>query len=161
MSTNTAVKKVKEVGRSPTSETGIVRAMTDAMTSDDVESMVSLFAPEGDWLIVATGESFRDSMRSGSGDTLRRGASPPGGKGDQTHKRFHQRRRDKALLGVRPYCRGHRQMASFEEQASSGTKIELPIVLICDIRGDKLVKIREYFDLQTATEPGVPHKLYS
>jgi hypothetical protein len=40
-------------------------------------------------------------------------------------------------------------------------KLELPIVLICDIRKDKLVKIREYFDLQTVTEPGNPHKLYS
>ncbi len=29
------------------------------------------------------------------------------------------------------------------------------------IRKDKLVKIREYFDLQTATESGTPHKLYS
>jgi hypothetical protein len=31
-----------------------------------------------------------------------------------------------------------------------GAKIALPIVLICDIREGKLIKIREYFDLQTA-----------
>jgi hypothetical protein len=43
----------------PAPRTGIVRAMTDAMTSDDVESMVNLFAPDGEWLIVATGERFR------------------------------------------------------------------------------------------------------
>jgi hypothetical protein len=42
-----------------------------------------------------------------------------------------------------------------------GTKVEIPIVLICDIRKDKLVKIREYFNLQTVTEPGIPRKLYS
>jgi hypothetical protein len=59
MSTNTAANKVKEFGGSPTPDTGIVRAMTDAMTSDDVESMVNLFAPDGEWMIVATGERFR------------------------------------------------------------------------------------------------------
>jgi len=37
----------------------------------------------------------------------------------------------------------------------------LPIVLIGEIRQGKLVKVREYFDLQTAAEPGTKHKLYS
>ena len=59
MSTNQPARKVDDVGGSPTPETGLVRAMTEAMTSDDVESMVNLFAPDGEWLIVATGERFR------------------------------------------------------------------------------------------------------
>jgi hypothetical protein len=42
-----------------------------------------------------------------------------------------------------------------------GTKIELPILLIGEIRYGKLVKVREYFDLLTVTEPGTPHHLYS
>ncbi|MGA9801839.1 MAG: nuclear transport factor 2 family protein, partial [Terriglobales bacterium] len=52
-------KETTNTKPNPGLETGIVRAMTDAMTSDDVESMVNLFAPDGEWLIVATGERFR------------------------------------------------------------------------------------------------------
>jgi hypothetical protein len=32
---------------------------------------------------------------------------------------------------------------------------------MCEIREGKLVKIREYFDLLTLTDPGTMHKLYS
>jgi len=42
-----------------------------------------------------------------------------------------------------------------------GTKFDLPIILMCDIRQGKLVKIREYFDLLTLLEPDTPHRLYS
>jgi hypothetical protein len=42
-----------------------------------------------------------------------------------------------------------------------GTKFELPIMLMCDVEHGKLVKVREYFDLLTLTEAGIPHKLYS
>jgi hypothetical protein len=48
-----------------------------------------------------------------------------------------------------------------KNRPAQGAKIELPIVLICDIRRDKLVRVREYFDLQTVTDPGVRHKRYS
>jgi len=42
-----------------------------------------------------------------------------------------------------------------------GTKFELPIMLMCEIRDGKLFRVREYFDLLTLTEPGTPHHLYS
>ena len=29
------------------------------MTSDDIESMVNVFAEDGEWVIMATGETFR------------------------------------------------------------------------------------------------------
>jgi uncharacterized protein (TIGR02246 family) len=41
------------------SSADLVKAMTDAMTSDDVDGMVKLFAPDGEWIIEATGETFR------------------------------------------------------------------------------------------------------
>jgi hypothetical protein len=39
--------------------------------------------------------------------------------------------------------------------------VEISIVLICEIRQGKLLKIREYFDLLTTTEPSIPCRLYS
>jgi len=33
--------------------------------------------------------------------------------------------------------------------------------LMCEIRQGKLIKIREYFDLLTLTDPGTKQKLYS
>jgi hypothetical protein len=39
--------------------TDIVQTITNAMTSDDIESMVNVFAPDGEWVIMATGETFR------------------------------------------------------------------------------------------------------
>jgi hypothetical protein len=41
------------------SKEDLSQAVTDAMTSDDIESMVNLFAPDGEWVLMATGETFR------------------------------------------------------------------------------------------------------
>ena len=47
------------------------------------------------------------------------------------------------------------------QKPAPGTTFELPIILSCDIRKGKLIKIREYFDLLTLTEAGTWHHLYS
>jgi ketosteroid isomerase-like protein len=162
MSTNTAAKKVRDFDGNRSSETGIVRAMTDAMTSDDVESMVNLFAADGEWLIMATGERFRglDEIRQLATRSVA-GRDHPAGTGIKPTNVFTNEEGTKLCW---EYV--HRGVVTDKWPASKnrpapGTKIELPIVLICDIRKDKIVKIREYFNLQTVTEPGVPHKLYS
>src|ERR1700677_3928515 len=46
-----------------TSETAktaeLVKAFTDAFTSDNIENWKQLLAPDGEWKIMATGETFR------------------------------------------------------------------------------------------------------
>jgi ketosteroid isomerase-like protein len=37
-------------------DTDLVAAFTKAMTSDDIDGAVNLFAPQGEWVIMATGE---------------------------------------------------------------------------------------------------------
>ena len=37
----------------------LVKAFTDAMTHEGVEAMMSLWAPGGEWVIMATGETFK------------------------------------------------------------------------------------------------------
>jgi hypothetical protein len=51
--------------------------------------------------------------------------------------------------------------SSAPQKPAPGTKFDMPISLMCEIRQGKLDKVREYFNLQTVTEPGVTHKLYS
>lgn len=163
MSTNTAAKKVRDFDGNRSSETGIVRAMTDAMTSDDVESMVNLFASDnGEWLIVATGERFHglDEIRQLATRSVA-GRDHPAGTGIKPTNVFTNEEGTKLCCEYVHTGVVTDKWPASKNRPAPGTKIELPIVLICDIRKDKIVKIREYFNLQTVTEPGVPHKLYS
>jgi ketosteroid isomerase-like protein len=162
MSTNTAAKKVRDFDGNRTPETGLVRAMTDAMTSDDVESMVNLFAPDGEWVIVATGERFHglDEIRQLAIRSVA-GRDHPAGTGIKPTNVFTNEEGTKLCWEYMHTCVVTDKWPASKNRPAPGTKIELPIVLICDIRKDKLVRIREYFNLQTVTEPGVQNKLYS
>jgi uncharacterized protein (TIGR02246 family) len=142
--------------------TDLVRAMTNAMTSDDVESMVKLFAPDGEWLIVATGETFRglDQIRQLATRSVA-GRDHPAGTGIKPKNVFTNAEGTKLCWEYVHSGVVTDQWPASKNRPAPGTKLELPIVLICDIRKDKLVKIREYFNLQTVTEPGTLHKLYS
>ena len=163
MSTNTAAKKVRDFDGNRSSETGIVRAMTDAMTSDDVESMVNLFASDnGEWLIVATGERFHglDEIRQLATRSVA-GRDHPAGTGIKPTNVFTNEEGTKLCWEYVHTGVVTDKWPASKNRPAPGTKIELPIVLICDIRKDKIVKISEYFNLQTVTEPGTPHELYS
>lgn len=142
--------------------TDVAQIVTKAMTSDDIESMVNVFAPDGEWVIMATGETFRGF------DQIRQLATRSVAARDHT-----------SGLGIKPInvftnAEGtklcweyvHTGVVTDKWPASShkvapGTKFDLPIILMCDIREGKLVKIREYFDLLTLLEPDTPHRLYS
>jgi ketosteroid isomerase-like protein/pimeloyl-ACP methyl ester carboxylesterase len=140
----------------------LVQAFTAAFTSDDVESFYKLIAPEAEWVIMATGETFRglDQIKQ---LTVRSVAARTHGGG----------------LGIKPtniftnadgseLCWEYMHTGVVTEKwpASSqrpapGTKFELPIILVGEIREGKIIKMREYFDLLTLTEAGTPHRLYS
>jgi ketosteroid isomerase-like protein len=144
------------------SSADLVERFTAAFTSDDIESFYKLIDPNGEWVIMATGETFRglDQIKQ---LTVRSVVARTHGGG----------------LGIRPtniftnadglkLCWEYMHTAvvtdkrpSSKNRPAPGTKIELPIVLVGDIRQDKLVKVREYFDLQTLSDPGVPHRLYN
>ncbi|MFY9747619.1 MAG: nuclear transport factor 2 family protein [Acidobacteriaceae bacterium] len=146
----------------PASGADLAQIVTEAMTSDDVESMVNAFAPDGEWVIMATGETFRGY------DEIRQLATRSVAARDHTEG-----------LGIKPtnvftnsegtklcWEYVHTGVVTDKWPASShkvapGTKFDLPIILICDIRQGKLVRIREYFDLLTLLEPDTPHRLYS
>jgi steroid delta-isomerase-like uncharacterized protein len=146
----------------PAPGTDLAQAVTNAMTTDDIESMVNLFAPDGEWVIMATGETFRGH------DQIRQLATRSVAARDHTDG-----------MGIKPtnvftnadgtnlcWEYVHTGVVTDKWPASArkvapGTKFDLPIMLMCDIRQGKLVKIREYFDLLTLLEPATPHRLYS
>jgi ketosteroid isomerase-like protein len=146
----------------PDSGVDLAEVVTKAMTSDDIESMVNVFAPDGEWVIMATGETF------GGYDQIRQLAMRSVAARDHT-----------AGLGIKPtnvftnfegtklcWEYVHTGVVTDKWPASShkvapGTKFDLPIILMCEIHQGKIVKIREYFDLLTLLEPDTPHRLYS
>jgi ketosteroid isomerase-like protein len=140
----------------------IVKAFTAALTSDDIESLYGLFAPDAVWVIMATGETFAgiDKIKELAARSI----------AARTHE---------GGLGVSPkniFCNAEGTMLCWEylhtavatdkwpssrSRPTAGVKLEAPIVLVCEVLRDKLQKVREYFDLLTVVEPGVPHRLYS
>jgi len=142
---------------------GLVQAFTKAFTSDDIESFLSLIAPDGVWIIMATGETFRgiDQIRqlaTRSVDARTHG----GGLGIKPTNIFTNAEGTKLVWEyVHSGVVTEKWPASSSRRPAPGTKFELPIILVGEIGAGKLVKIREYFDLLTLLEPGTPHKLYS
>jgi ketosteroid isomerase-like protein len=141
-------------------DTDLTQAITDAMTSADIESIINLFAPDCEWVIMATGERFRgqDKIRQLAKRSL--GArNQPGGLGIKLTNTFTNPEKTKLCWEF-----VHTAVitdTSPTRRLAAGTKFELPIILMCDIHQDKLVKVREYFDILSAVEPGTPHRLYS
>jgi uncharacterized protein (TIGR02246 family) len=139
------------------------QAVTDAMTSDDIESMVNLFAPDGDWIVMATGETFRghDQIRALATRSVA-ARDHTGGLGIKPTSVFTNAEGTKLCWEyIHTGVVTDQWPSSSSHKPVPGTTFNLPIVLICDVRDGKLVEIREYFDLSTLTDPGVPHRLYS
>ncbi|HTA83939.1 MAG TPA: hypothetical protein VK783_13430 [Bacteroidia bacterium] len=142
--------------------TEFVQEFTKVMTHDDIDGVMKLWAPEGKWLIMATGEKF-----SGL-DQIRQLATR------SVAARVHNSGEGLLPFNVFTNAEGtkliweyvHKGVVTEKWPASThkpivGTKFELPIILMCEIKESKLIEIREYFDLQTLTEAGTAHHLYS
>jgi len=147
----------------PAPGTDFAQTFTAAFTSDDIESFMELIAPDAEWVIKATGETFRGL------DQIR-----------QLATRSVAARKHTDGLGIKPtnvftnsegtkLCWEYvhtgvvtdKWPSSSAQKPAPGTKFDLPIMLMCEISQGKLVKVREYFDLPTLTEAGTPHHLYS
>jgi ketosteroid isomerase-like protein len=142
--------------------TDFVRAFTDAMTHEGVDALMRLWAPDGEWVIMATGETFNglDQIKELANRSV---AARTHGSGEGLLP-FNVFTNTEGTRLCWEYV--HKAVVTNQWPASTnrpapGTALEIPIVLICEIAEGKLTKIREYFDLLTVTEPGVHRKLYS
>src|SRR5580698_10861521 len=141
-----------------TDSTNLVKAFTDAFTSDDIEGWKNLLAPDGEWKIMATGETFQGLNKMVELANRSVAARKHGGElGIKPTNVFTNAEGTK--LGWEYIHTGivtEKWPSTSAQKPAPGTKFELPIMLMCDIRERKIFRVREYFDLLTLTEPGVP-----
>jgi len=145
------------------SDADFAEAFTHAMTHEDVEGMLSLWDAAGEWKIMATGETFRglDQIRQLATRSVA-ARNHPAGTGLLPFNVFMNPEGTRLCWEyVHKGVVTDKWPSSSAARPAPGTEFELPIILMCEIRDSKLVKIREYFDLQTLTEAGTPHLLYS
>jgi len=139
-----------------------VKKFTHCMTHEDSDGLLKLWNKDGEWIIMATGERFKGIEKI-----------------KELAKRSMDARVHKTEEGLLPFnvftnAEGTRLIWEYvhigevtdkwpasKSKPVVGTKFELPIILSCEISEGKLSVIREYFDLQTLTEAGTPHHLYS
>jgi ketosteroid isomerase-like protein len=140
----------------------LIESFTRVMTHEDIEGMLKLWAPEGSWEVMATGEIFSglDKIRQLAARSM---AARVHGAAEGLLP-FNVFANAEATKFCWEYV--HKGEVTDKWPASTkkpavGMRFELPIVLICEISQGKLVAIREYFDLLTLTEAGTPHHLYS
>lgn len=143
-------------------EEGIVREFTRCMGIDDINGIIELFNEKSEWILMATGETFKGI------DQIRELATRSVAARDHTNER-----------GIHPFdvftnAEGTRMCWEYvhtaivtedwpasKDRPTPGSEFKLSIVLVCEIQNNKIMKLREYFDMQTIAEPGVKHYLYS
>ncbi len=140
----------------------LIKAFTDAMTTDNVEEVLTCFADNAVWTLMPTGEAFHGK------DEIRKLA-----------ERAISGRTHTQELGIHPRCvfvnaegtnmcweyvhTGITNKGSWLQEAgsSAGALLDQPIVLICDIEAGKIVALREYLDLLTSLEPDKKRRILS
>jgi len=141
----------------------LVRTVTKAMTTDNIDDMVNCFAADSEWVIMATGETFKglDQIRELATRSVA-ARTHTGGLGIKPFNVFTNPEGTKLCWEyLHTGVIGEKWPSTSAQRPAAGTKFELPIMLSCEIRQGKLIKIREYFDLLTLTDPATKHKLYS
>jgi ketosteroid isomerase-like protein len=143
-------------------ESGLVQAFSGAFTSDDVETFLNLIDPDCEWKVMATGETFRgqDQIRLLATRSVA-ARNHPAGLGIKPVNVFTNAEGTKLFWEYVHTAVVTEQWPSSTHRPDPGTKIEVPIMLMCEIRQGKLAKVREYFDLLSVVEPSTPHRLYS
>jgi limonene-1,2-epoxide hydrolase len=140
-----------------------LESFTAAFTTDDTAAWANLAAPDAIWEVVASGETF-----AGKEKLL------------ELATRSVAARVHNSAVGIKPFnifsnadgtqvCWEyiHTAVVTDKWPASTrrpavGSSVVIPIVLILEVRGGKFVRVREYFDLLTASgDPRVAHPMYS
>ena len=141
----------------------LIGSFTAAFTSDDIDGWRKLLAPDGEWEIMATGETFRGLDEMVKLATRSVAARKHGdGLGIKPTSVFTNADGTKLCWEyVHTGIVTEKWPSTSAQKPAPGTKFTLPIMLVCEVLQGKIFKVREYFDLLTLLQPGTPHKLYS
>ncbi len=140
----------------------VVQEFTRCMTTDDIEGAVNLFTEESEWVIMATGETFRgkDQIRNLASRSVA-ARNHPGVRGIRPFNIFTNAEGTKLCWEYIHTAIVTKDWPASKGKPVPGSELKLPIVLVCEIQNNKIMKLREYFDMQTVVEPGIKHFLYS
>jgi len=144
----------------------LLEKFNEAMTHDDIDGVVSLWAEDGVWEIMATGEKFSglEQIRQLAIRSVAARTHPGAEKKETGLLPYNIFSNEDGTKFIWEYI--HKGVVTDQWPASAnkpkpGTVFELPIILMCEVEDGKLTKLREYFDLLTLIEAGTPHHLYS
>jgi len=140
----------------------LVKTFTEVMTHEDIEGVLKLWSPDGEWKVMATGETFKGLEQIKQLATRSVAArNHPAGEGLLPFNVFTNSDATKFCWEYVHKAVVTDKWPASKNRPAPGTEVNIPIVLICEVQNGKLIKINEYFDLLTVSEPGNPHKLYS
>jgi uncharacterized protein (TIGR02246 family) len=145
------------------SNADLVQGIKNAMESDDVDGFMMLFTPDAEWVMLATGETYRG--REQISQILKRALfarTHTENLGFNVTNTFSDAEGTKLCLEyLHKGIVGEKWPSSSAHRPAPGTEFELPIVWILDTHQGKIVKMREYFDMLTIINAGTREKLFS
>jgi ketosteroid isomerase-like protein len=137
-----------------------LQTFSDTFLSDDIDGFMQLIDPDCEWMIMATGETFRGASQ------VRQLADRSMAARQHTkdaHMEFTNlfTSEDQMCLEYTHRFIVTEQWPSSQNRPPVGTRGDLKICLACHVKDGKFNRIHEYFDLGQATEPGTVRHLYS
>ena len=128
--------------------------------SDDIEGFMELIDDECVWEIMATGEVFAGAAKVR--ELAERSVAGRTHTAD-VHMTFvdHFITADRMCLEYVHEAIVTDKWPASENRPAVGTRVKVPICLVCRLKNEKFVQIDEYFDLGTAIAGGRNARLYS
>lgn len=140
--------------------TTLQESLIRAFLADDVDGTIQLIAADCEWVIMATGETFRgtDEVRQLAERSVAARKHTP-----DMHMDFTNRFASEDQMCIEYAHRGvvTERWPSSHDRPPVGTSFDIKICLVCHVKDGKIDWIHEYFDLGQVVEPAIERRLYS
>jgi ketosteroid isomerase-like protein len=137
-----------------------LQAFSDTFLSDDIDGFMKLIDQDCEWVIMATGETFR-----GTGEVRQLAERSVAARKHtkDTHMNFTNlfTSEDQMCLEYIHRFIVTEQWPSSGDRPPAGTKGDVKICLVCHVKDGKFDRIHEYFDLGQVVSPGTVRRLYA
>ena len=140
----------------------IFRAFSEGMYNDNLEGLMEYIDENVEWVIMATGETFRgiDEFRQ-----LALRSMDARKHTKETHAEFTNvfNSEDQSQMCIE-YIHGaiatEKWTGSSDIRPAAGARRQVKICLVCHVKNGKWDKVHEYFDLKSVTEGPSEFRLY-
>jgi ketosteroid isomerase-like protein len=137
-----------------------IRAFNDTFLTDDIDGFMQLIDSDCEWVIMATGETFRGE---GSVRQLAERSVAARKHTQDVHMDFTNLFSSEDQMCLEYAHRGiiTEKWPSSLQAPPVGTLFDIKICLVCHVKDGKFDRIHEYFDLGQVVSPGTVRRLYS